>query len=199
MYKDNITTQLLINLQMNNLLRRDMENDMMKVYSLGKEYRMEMYRKTNTLFSNSRSNSFTCYIDIYNIFNKKVFTILDNEINISKIIDTLYFFINNYIENQDMILGINGYENDILSVDRLKYLVYCTKIGTDRYRLVINEQNNILNTIIPRVTLLFDDEGLSNFIDSMYFMFLIDIDDGTMLLNLPYDMYYCDPIFLEGE
>lgn len=198
MYRDNITTQLLINLQMNNLLRRDMENDMMKVYSLGKEYRMELHRKTNTLFSNSRSNNFTCYIDIYNIFNKKVFTILDNEINMSRTIDTLYFFVNNYIENQDMILGINGYESDILSVDGLNYLVYCTKIGIDRYRLVINEQNNALGTIIPRVTLIFDDEGLSNFIDSMYFMFLIDIDDGTMLLNLPYD-YPDDPIFIEGE
>ena len=51
--------------------------------------------------------------------------------------------------------------------------------------LSIVECNNFYKTNITRVKIDFNDDKLSEFIDLIYFTFLIDIDDGNLLDNNP--------------
>ena len=164
MYKSDTVMGLLIDLQRSKLLKRDMEEDVVKIYSLGNEYLIELSRSTSSMFIEDKNSEYRCIMKFSSMFREEI-TIVSDEITMSRFIDTVYFFLESPF-----------YPNDSIRFDFGSTGIILDNTGQlDTYRFMVFDNPNV-----PKVVAIFNSELLSKFVESMYFMFLIDIDDGKM-------------------
>lgn len=160
----------LINMQLNGLLSRDMEEDSVEVYTIGKEYKIVLSRKSSKLFQSDRSSSYICSMDIYDIIGTLKIHITSDENTMARFIDVVYWL---QETGQDLLFNIG------------QYMIHMSRYG-ENYKVDFGINNG--SYVAPVLTLLFDYDLIDKFLNGLYFMFLIDIDDGTKTALAFYDI-----------
>ena len=171
MYVSNSIFNILISLDNMGVLKRDRENEAMQINTLGNEYKIVLERRDKKLFTEVSSDVFyKCTIKFVNMFNVEVLTLFGNEIEMSKFLDVVYYFLESKMP--DTIFQLN-------SIEGMCYIYLDKEYDREYkryYNMRITRYNEHTKAMIPIVTIKFDDETISSFIDALYFSFLIDID-----------------------
>ena len=171
MYVSNSVFNVLISLDQMGVINRDRENETMFVNSLGNEYKIVLERKDKALFVEDSETSYKCIMRFYNILGVEVLTLFGSEIDMSGFLDAVYFFLET--TQTDTIFNLNSLEGTCC----IRFTKEFNQImKPPLYNMCIMRYNQFDNSLIPIVTLKFDDESISAFIDLAYFAFLIDID-----------------------
>ena len=164
----NIDNLILKNIYSFSNLRED--NTMTRFTTLDNDYIIEMEREDNKVYRFENSFNYLCKFHIKNNLDILVLDILLNEKDIYVLLDSIY----SYIEFNMIEISI-PVSNYLFNFERINNII----------NLSIVECNNFYKTNITRVKIDFNDDKLSQFIDLLYFTFLIDIDDGNLLDNNP--------------
>ena len=164
----NIDNLILKNIYSFSNLRED--NTMTRFTTLNNDYIIEMEREDNKVYRFENSFNYLCKFHIKNNLDIPVLDILLNEKDIYVLLDSIY----SYIEFNMIEISI-PVSNYLFNFERINNII----------NLSIVECNNFYKTNITRVKIDFNDDKLSQFIDLLYFTFLIDIDDGYILENNP--------------
>ena len=164
----NIDNLILKNIYSFSNLRED--NTMTRFTTLNNDYIIEMEREDNKVYRFENSFNYLCKFHIKNNLNTLILDILLNEKDIYVLLDSIY----SYIEFNMIEISI-PVSNYLFNFERINNII----------NLSIVECNNFYKTNITRVKIDFNDDKLSQFIDLLYFTFLIDIDDGYILENNP--------------
>ena len=164
----NIDNLILKNIYNFSNLKED--NTMTRFTTLNNDYIIEMEREDNKVYRFENSFNYLCKFHIKNNLNTLILDILLNEKDIYVLLDSIY----SYIEFNMIEISI-PVSNYLFNFERINNII----------NLSIVECNNFYKTNITRVKIDFNDDKLSQFIDLLYFTFLIDIDDGYILENNP--------------
>ena len=156
----NIDNLILKNIYSFSNLRED--NSMTRFTTLNNDYIIEMEREDTF--------NYLCKFHIKNNLDILVLDILLNEKDIYVLLDSIYSFIE--FNMHEISIPVSNY---LFNFERINNII----------NLSIVECNNFYKTNITRVKIDFNDDKLSQFIDLLYFTFLIDIDDGYILENNP--------------
>lgn len=164
----NIDNLILKNIYSFSNLRED--NTMTRFTTLNNDYIIEMEREDNKVYRFENSFNYLCKFHIKNNLNTLILDILLNEKDIYVLLDSIYSYIE--FNMKEISIPVSNY---IFNFERINNII----------NLSIVECNNFYKTNITRVKIDFNDDKLSQFIDLLYFTFLIDIDDGYILENNP--------------
>ena len=164
----NIDNLILKNIYSFSNLRED--NTMTRFTTLDNDYIIEMEREENKVYRFEDTFNYLCKFHIKNNLNTLILDILLNEKDIYVLLDSIYSFIE--FNMHEISIPVSNY---LFNFERINNLI----------TLSIIECNNFYKTNITRVKIDFNDDKLSQFIDLLYFTFLIDIDDGYILENNP--------------
>lgn len=176
-YNDNISSIIPVMVNMKSLGMRFSDNKVedMKVLCQEQYIDITLSRKERKLFTSNNSSNFICEIIITDTFTNKITTIRCDEITMSRFIDQSYYTqsykqatIFNF-PNMSIYTSINPQGNFVLKV----------------YDTFQNNTNFQIITFTP--------DQFELFIDSCYFMFLIDIDEGDMT------SFFSQPQMIEGN
>lgn len=164
----NIDNLILKNIYSFSNLRED--NTMTRFTTLNNDYIIEMEREDNKVYRFENSFNYLCKFHIKNNLNTLILDILLNEKDIYVLLDSIYSYIE--FNMKEISIPVSNY---LFNFERINNII----------NLSIVECNNFYKTNITRVKIDFNDDKLSQFIDLLYFTFLIDIDDGYILENNP--------------
>lgn len=164
----NIDNLILKNIYSFSNLRED--NTMTRFTTLNNDYIIEMEREDNKVYRFENSFNYLCKFHIKNNLDILVLDILLNEKDIYVLLDSIYSFIE--FNMHEISIPVSNY---LFNFERINNII----------NLSIVECNNFYKTNITRVKIDFNDDKLYQFIDLLYFTFLIDIDDGYILENNP--------------
>lgn len=164
----NIDNLILKNIYSFSNLKED--NSMTRFITLNNDYIIEMERENNKVYRFENSFNYLCKFHIKNDLNTLVLDILLNEKDIYVLLDSIYSFIE--FNMKEISIPVSNY---LFNFERINNII----------NLSIVECNNFYRTNITRIKIDFNDDKLSQFIDLLYFTFLIDIDDGNLLDNNP--------------
>lgn len=143
---------------------------MTRFTTLNNDYIIEMEREDNKVYRFENSFNYLCKFHIKNNLDILVLDILLNEKDIYVLLDSIYSYIE--FNMHEISIPVSNY---LFNFERYYNLI----------TLSIIECNNMYHSAITRIKTDFNDEKLSEFIDLLYFTFLIDIDDGNLLENNP--------------
>lgn len=164
----NIDNLILKNIYSFSNLRED--NTMTRFTTLDNDYIIEMEREENKVYRFEDTFNYLCKFHIKNNLNTLILDILLNEKDIYVLLDSIYSYIE--FNMKEISIPVSNY---LFNFERYYNLI----------TLSIIECNNMYHSAITRIKTDFNDEKLSEFIDLIYFTFLIDIDDGYILENNP--------------
>lgn len=174
-----VESSIMLNMYYAGLIDKKEENNMAELKSLYNEYTIHFERKGNrwsiggTARGGNYSN-FNCIIRLSNNLGISILEINTTEINIFILVDNLYTLI-----STDTLKEINI---PIQSIDKKfnQYTFYFIKNNENHLiEFYIYEINCIYHQKILRLKLLFDDKILDNFLNILYFIFLIDLDEES--------------------
>lgn len=189
MYVSDSYYNVLISLDNMGVLKRDRENETMGINTLGNEYKIVLERKDKSLFNEESISSYKCIMRFYNIFGTEVVTLLGSEIDMSKFSDIIYFFLES--REPTAVFALNSYEGLCYITLNKEY----TNDYKELYNMIISKPIGN-DKQVPIATLKFDDETMSRFIDLIYFIFLIDIDNNGEMAKvyryIDHDMWIAD-------
>lgn len=176
-YNDNYSVMVPILLNMKSLGMKFTDNkvDDMKVLCQEMYIDITLSRKERQLFASNNSSNFICEIIITDTFSGKVTTIRSDEITMSQFIDHSY-----YTETYK--------QNTVFNFPNSSVNTSVTSGGNFELKVFDNFQDKASYQVIT-----FTPEQFELFIDSCYFMFLIDIDDGDMTT------FFSQPLMIEGS
>lgn len=143
---------------------------MTRFTTLDNDYIIEMEREENKVYRFEDTFNYLCKFHIKNNLNTLILDILLNEKDIYVLLDSIYSYIE--FNMKEISIPVSNY---LFNFERYYNLI----------TLSIIECNNMYHSAITRIKTDFNDEKLSEFIDLIYFTFLIDIDDGNLLDNNP--------------
>lgn len=189
MYISDSKFMILSSLDSMGVIKRDMETESMVVSSIGNEYKIILERRSRTLFSDVSSTAYKCSMKIQNMFGNDIVTLLGDEVEISKFIDVLYFFLESKEPNTMFQFG--SYEGSCyIALSREFDSTYKPFYNMVLLRMDYSEH------MVPIATLKFDDETMSSYLDAMYFTFLIDIEqfepNAHIYRYIDHDMWLAD-------
>lgn len=163
----NIKNNILMNLYNMNILTKG-NNDMATFnHSFGT---INFIREDTKLWYTDNSFKFLCKMIFKNTLGLNQLELILNELDISCILDCIYQFLD---YNMKEIIA------SCKQIDRVIHFTFY--IEEFKYYLIINEYNIINGISIPRLKISFlDRDDLIKFADIIYFIYLIDIDDGTI-------------------
>ena len=141
-------------------------NDHIETIFTTKDYKIKLIRINKTY--QYSSYKYICYIKVYTILDIEVCSIKCTEIDIIKLIDTLYYSIDNncdtysFFSNIDTTGIYHGIKLDI-SIDSYTY----------RYNLSVLQYNVNMQSIITLVSITFDLGNIYEFLDLLYMTYLV--------------------------
>lgn len=142
------------------------EKDMANIFSLYNEYKLLFIRKSLRFidYENTSLPRYVCKFQFFNQLNILVLEINTSELDIYKLLDNMSQ-ISNHQLNQ-VCIPIETIDNQLQ-----KFQFQFTRINENRIQFSIIENNSIC-----RLTTFFDNNKYDDFMDIIYFIFLIDID-----------------------
>jgi hypothetical protein len=131
---------------------------------------IEFKREDAKLWYTNTSFKFLCKMNFKNTLEMNQLELVLNEIDISCLLDSIYQFLD-YNMNEIII--------PFKQINRNIHFTFY--IENFKYYLSINEYNVMNHISISRMKISFKDkDDLLKFCDIIYFVYLIDIDDGTI-------------------
>ena len=142
------------------------EKDMANIFSLYNEYKILFCRKSLRFinYENSLLPRYMCKFQFFNRLNILVLEINTSELDIYKLLDNMSQ-LSNYQLNQ-VCIPIETIDNQLQ-----KFQFQFIRINENKIQFSIIENNSIC-----RLTTFFDNNKYDDFMDVIYFIFLIDID-----------------------
>lgn len=163
----NIENNILMNLYNMNILKRGNDDMATFNHSFGT---INFIREDAKLWYTDSSFKFLCKMTFKNNLGLDQLELILNEIDISCLLDSIYQFLD--YRMREIVLAFRQIN---------KIIHFTFSIEGHKYYLTINEYNMINRFSIPRLKISFKDrDDLIKFADIIYFIYLIDIDDGTI-------------------
>lgn len=171
---DNTTLLCLKNMYLANLIDKEDKPDMAIFKTINNDYIIELERKEVSIWNEDNNYKYLCTFIFKNSIGIPILQLTTSEEYIKNLLDVIY----NYIEFNmfDIFTEFNG------SNLNTNYFSFRFQKDTD------NSDNDILtvyqsnlydhNQLIPRIKIEFNSESLADFLNLIYFIFLIDIDDS---------------------
>lgn len=148
-------------------------NDMAIFYSMNKEYCIVMKRDDVKLWNEMNSFKYFCKFVFKNNLGIPIFELITNEMDIVRFIDTIFSV---YVDfNAPEVIYHFNVSSSILETFTFHFIRDPKTYNTT---LLISQYNNITGQKIDRVKLTLTDEMITDLLDEMYFIFLIDIDNA---------------------
>lgn len=172
----NIELLTMMNLYQNGFINNKGENLSMTFETLNRDYTIELTRKNTILWNNENSFRYQCEFIFKNICDIEVLRIIVNEEDIMKLIDSVY----SYIEfgMSDVYIFLNSY-----SINSDDY-IFSFKNIENKIFFAIEYYNKFYDMKLPKLNIEFNDKKLNEFLEKLYYTFLIDIDtEDSLLLN----------------
>jgi hypothetical protein len=168
-YKTNIERIVL-----NSIFRKGKNDNMALFKTFENDYSIELSRIDRRLWSFGGNFEYICKFRFINNLNIEITT---TEIDMFGFIDAIYQYLEfNMI---DITYSLNNTSLSNFSISFYK------DIETNNHNMIISEYNSIIGSMINRLKITFDEDKLSEFLDLIYFTFLIDIDErGEMSSSL---------------
>lgn len=150
------------------------EKDMANIFSLYNEYKILLSRKSLRFidYENTSLPKYMCKFQFFNQLNILVLEINTSELDIYKLLDNMsildiYKLLDNTSQLNQICIPIETIDNQLQ-----KFQFQFTRINENKIQFSIIENNSIC-----RLTTFFDNNIYNDFMDIMYFIFLIDIDN----------------------
>lgn len=152
--------------------------------TINKDYIIELTRKDFKLWNTNKSFKYLCKILFKNNLNIPLLEITTNEESIFNIIDCLNQFLE--FNMGDIVIPIN---NMSTSLTQFIFKLERDFSGNMKNSIIfaVGEYNSYHQQMIDRIKIQFDEESLYNFMDIMYFSFLIDIDSNRDIMDYMYN------------
>lgn len=148
------------------------KEDMAKLETLNKDYNIEIERKDFRLWSTNYSYRYLCKFYFKNNFGINILELTTCELDIFSLIDCMSQF---YEDNlNDIAIHFNAH-----NLNLEQFIFKFTRNGNNNINLLISIYNPIYQIIINKLNIEFDEKKFLDFVDIMYFVFLIDIDNET--------------------
>ena len=171
----NIELLTLINLYQNGLIKSDNISTSFK--SLNKDFYIDFIRKDTSLWNNDNSYRYQCEMIFKNSFNIELLKIIINEEDIMRLLDSVYSYME--FNMPDINIYLKSY-----SLDYNDY-IFTFKNVENKIFLIVNIFNSVYKTIIPKLNIEFNEDKLDEFLELLYYTFLIDLDNEDKLLLNP--------------
>lgn len=185
-YITNINLNILMNLFDSKIIRKE-NSDMGKFTTLDKDYIIILERKNSKLWYTDTSNKYLCIFNFYNNLNIHLFSLTLSEQDIFTFLDNVYSCIIEF-NVPELFIPINAKDDKLnlynFSFDKIKQkdnLGLPLEYDNDFYYFRIFQYNTINKIQIERICIRFDMDSLIDFLDLIYFIFLIDIDNHEVL------------------
>ena len=155
----------LMNMYISGIIRGN--DEMGKLKTINNDYTIIINRQDIKLWYTDTNFKYICKFSFINNLNIEVFSFQVPENDIYIMIDNIYQFLEYKMKN--IIFNISNYNIEFIRNENIFMKIY--------------EYSNIVNNIIPRITIEFDEDNLLEFVNLIYFCFLIDIDSCNMNNN----------------
>lgn len=175
----NIKLLTLMNLYQNGSINKG-DNISTSFESLNKDYYINFNRKNTSLWINDNSYKYQCEIIFKNNLNIELLKITINEEDVIRLLDSVYTYME--FNMPDINIFLNSY-----SFNYNDY-VFSFKNINNKIFLIVNDFNKIYKITIPKFNIEFNEDKLDEFLELLYYTFLIDLDNE--------DKYLVNPDFL---
>lgn len=155
-----------MNLYNSGLVKQD-EVTTSELISTNNDYKIILQRKDAKLWYSDNSFKFICKFNFKDIIGNSIFEIILNELDIFCLLDNMYQFLEFNMSDFFTSFNYNG-KNYIFKFEKSFH-------NKDNYIMTIFENNNIFNYKLDRIRIEFDENKLLEFVDLIYFTFLIDV------------------------
>ena len=157
-----------------NLIDKEDKPDMAIFKTINNDYIIELERKEVSVWNEDNNYKYLCTFIFKNSIGIPILQLTTSEEYIKNLLDVVY----NYIEfnMNDIFTEFNG------SNLNTNYFSFRFQKDIDNFNnnTLTVYQSNLYdhNQLIPRIKIEFDSESLADFLNLIYFIFLIDIDDS---------------------
>ena len=170
---DRITRIILSNMMENGSIKED-DNYMNSFITMNRDYNIDLIRAAANLWRNTSSYSYLCRLVFRNSINQTILEIITNEIEIDNFLQYIYYQ-----------LEFNSLES-IFNIGNLTLTLKRDLNYSDLYSLYIGQYSSTHQIIVNRIKIDFSYESLIEFLNTIYFTFLSDLDTS----------YHSNPDFL---
>lgn len=159
---------ILSNLYYSGVMKKE---DMAIIETFNKDFKIELVRKESKLWFTDKSFKFLCIFKFYNSLGLPLFEIVTNEIDIFIMIDNIYHYNENNINEIEIPINTNS-----SNLKRYKFIFTRNLNVYNNTIMTITEYDIIQKRYIDRIKIEFDEDTFNSFTNLIYFTFLIDID-----------------------
>lgn len=172
----NIELLTLISMYQNGSINKG-ENISATFESLNHDYYIDLNRKNTSLWKSENSFKYQCELVFKNNLNIELFKMIINEDDIIRLLDSVYSYME--FNMSDINIYFDTYNPYING-----YYVFSFKNIKDNIQFIVSIYNSLYNTIYQKLNIQFNEDKLTEFLEMIYYVFLIDLDsEDSFLVN----------------
>lgn len=146
------------------------KEDMAKLETLNKDYIIEIERKDFKLWCTDYSYKYLCKFYFKNNFGITTLELTTCEIDIFVLIDNMCQFYENNLN--EITIHFNA-----SNLNLEQFIFRFSRNENGNYNLLISIYNPVYQIMINKLNIEFSEKKFLDFVDIIYFVFLIDIED----------------------
>lgn len=154
------------------------DNEVAIFRTLNNDYIIELTRNELSRWDTQSGSKYLCRLNFKNNLNILVLELVTTENNISLFLESIYQYLEFNMNN--ITIPFNSINSNFNSY---QFNFIKNPLNPDNHILNILQYNPLSNSYIIRISIEFDEYRLSDFLNELYFIYLIDIDE--YLINNP--------------
>lgn len=180
----NISTNIMMNMYTQGSLVKN-DNEIARYLTANNEYVIELSRRPveKIMWGDNNSYRYICTIAFKDLLGREILELNMTEVDILIMIDNIEEFLADQMMDEWLCDKIKS--NDIFKLYKLHLNRPYNNhyISNPDYFISIFEFDKHTNIESLKISVYFNDNSLLDFIDIVYFTFLADIDEGSLIEN----------------